>query len=130
MTHAVSSCLVSPREIHVAHKAVIQTVKSLRAEFPKISSDAMTKHIAGAVAAMFMERIERLEKRIIELEERPTMTYLGVYEKARQYSKGNFTTHEGSLWCCRADVTRSQPGTDSDWQLAAKRGTNGKDARR
>ena len=92
--------------------------------------DSLVAGIAPEVRKAMEDALAPLLRRIVELEERPTLRYLGVYEAARQYAKGNFVTHDGSLWHCRADVTRARPGSDSDWQLAAKRGTNGRDARR
>jgi hypothetical protein len=86
--------------------------------------------IAPEIRKFVEAAVTPLQRRIAELEDRPTLSYLGVYEQARQYTRGNFVTHDGSLWHCRADLTRARPGSDSDWQLAAKRGTNGKDARR
>ncbi len=78
--------------------------------------------MAPAIKKFVDAAVAPLQQRITELEERPTLKYLGVYEQTRQYAKGNFVTHDGSLWHCRADVTRARPGSDSDWQLAAKRG--------
>lgn len=57
----------------------------------------------------------------------PTMEYKGVWKESNgQYKKGHTVTQSGSLWVCLAD-TADKPGTSDSWQLAAKRGTDGKD---
>jgi hypothetical protein len=128
-TQAISGCFVSPREIHAAHRAVGETVKSVRSEFPKISGDGMVKTVAGAVAAMFTERIEALERRIAELEARPTVKYLGVYRENKAYGSGSMVTAAGGIWHANR-ATCDRPGSSDAWTLACKRGADGKDARR
>ncbi len=72
--------------------------------------------VAGKLSAF-----ETLEARIRALEERPVMRYCGVWSADDHYAEGEFCTHAGSLWACR-EKTRSRPGTDDTWQLAAKKG--------
>lgn len=55
----------------------------------------------------------------------PGLLYHGVWEK-RSYEQGDCVTWGGSLWICHTD-TESKPGTDDTWQLAAKKGRDGKD---
>ena len=66
--------------------------------------------------------ISGLEKRIAQLEARPTLRYLGIWDEAKEYMPGCFVTTNGSLWYAE-ERTRSRPGTDSTWRLAVKRGT-------
>jgi hypothetical protein len=75
-----------------------------------------------------LARLDAQANKIAELESRPTMKYVGVWSADEQCVEGEFCTHSGSLWACRA-TTRSRPGTDETWQLAAKRGNDGKDLR-
>ena len=115
-----------PREVHVAHKAVVETVKAMRARFPKISADGMAKHTAGAVAAMFMERIEALEKRIVDLESRPTPKYVGAFKQGQVCKPGHFVTHQGSLWHCNFPTMQPPGKIQGEFTLAVKRGVRWK----
>jgi hypothetical protein len=55
------------------------------------------------------------------------MIYKGVWKESHgMYNKGHTVTQSGSLWVC-LKATDTKPGTSDDWQLAAKRGTDGKD---
>jgi hypothetical protein len=57
----------------------------------------------------------------------PTMIYKGVWKESHgMYNKGHTVTQSGSLWVC-LKATETKPGSSDDWQLAAKRGTDGKD---
>ena len=66
--------------------------------------------------------IGKLTKRVEQLESRPTLRYLGIWDEAKEYMPGCFVTTNGSLWYCE-ERTRSRPGTDATWRLAVKRGT-------
>jgi hypothetical protein len=78
----------------------------------------------------YMRRtIAPLEKRIAELEGRPQVKYQGVYRPGAEYSEGALVTRDGSIFHC-SRTTRASPGDGSmDWQLAVKRGQDGKSAR-
>jgi hypothetical protein len=57
----------------------------------------------------------------------PAMVYKGVWKESNgAYKKGHTVTQSGSLWVCLKE-TETKPGSSDDWQLAAKRGTDGKD---
>jgi hypothetical protein len=57
----------------------------------------------------------------------PAMVYKGVWKESNgAYKKGHTVTQSGSLWVC-LKATETKPGSSDDWQLAAKRGTDGKD---
>ena len=61
------------------------------------------------------QRIEELETRMVEFQ------YCGVWHEGT-YKRGNFVTHDGSVWHCNVD-TCTKPGTDPvAWTLAVKRG--------
>jgi hypothetical protein len=70
--------------------------------------------------------LDGLLKRIAKLEARPVLEYAGTWD-GRPAKHGQFFTHDGSLWFCRADTTTAPPG--ADWKLAVKRGRDGKDAK-
>jgi integrin beta 3 len=56
-----------------------------------------------------------------------TVLYDGVWKQETAYVAGDAVTHGGSLHIAKVDTT-ARPGTD-DWQLAAKRGADGRDSR-
>jgi hypothetical protein len=64
------------------------------------------------------------EKRVAAIEQRGAFRYAGTYEAERQYSPGEFVTHDGSMWHCERS-TKQKPGTCADWTLAVKRGRDG-----
>lgn len=56
----------------------------------------------------------------------PVMLYKGIFREGEEYVEGDNVTYAGSLWYCNKS-TRERPGTGSEeWQLAAKRGRDGK----
>lgn len=59
----------------------------------------------------------------------PNMLHRGVYEARYEYVRGDCVTYDNSTWHCRVDVTKSVPSTNTDWQLIAKHGRDGKDFR-
>ena len=87
-----------------------------------------TKALADLIIAVFRPRLHELTKRIEALEKEPTLTYEGTAQAGREYEKGMFVTHQGSLWHCNAK-TKAQPGFGPAWTLAVKRGKDGRDAR-
>lgn len=73
-------------------------------------------------------RIAELERRLGEIEAaQKSARYRGVWQAAEIYQRGNLCTHDGSLWVAITDAP-GKPGA-SGWQLAAKRGADGRDAR-
>lgn len=72
------------------------------------------------------DRLAELEKTAAELKAQPTLRYIGTWQPA-SYKHGTAATWAGSLWVAMRDTT-SKPGTDDAWQLAVKRGRDGKDA--
>jgi hypothetical protein len=73
-------------------------------------------------------RVDQLGTAVAALERLKSFFYRGTWDASEEYDEGDFCTDRGSLWTCLAP-TRSRPGSNSDWQLAVKRGKNGKDAR-
>ena len=68
--------------------------------------------------ALLLARIADLESRMSEFQ------YCGVWHDGA-YKRGNFVTHDGSVWHCNVD-TCEKPGTDSTaWTLAVKHGKDG-----
>jgi len=57
----------------------------------------------------------------------PAMEYKGVWKESHgEYAKGHTVTQNGSLWVC-LKATTDKPGSSDSWQLAVKKGTDGKD---
>jgi hypothetical protein len=69
-----------------------------------------------------------LEARIAEMESRlEQFTYAGVWQVSAKYQRGNFCSHDGSLWHCNVNSSCGvKPGSDpSHWTLCVKRGKDG-----
>jgi hypothetical protein len=74
-------------------------------------------------------RLENEEIKVTHELQLPTMIYRGVHKEGQTYVQGDTVTWAGSLYHCNAE-TSEKPGEGSPaWTLAAKRGSNGKDAR-
>ena len=53
--------------------------------------------------------------------------YRGIWEQSSKAKPGDIFTHKGSMWICKAAMA-GEPGKDfTGWQLAVKRGSDGKD---
>lgn len=104
----------------------------------------MTKETAAAVASGLAQATKEyvaatlapLEQRIAALEAQldaklKAMRYRGVWLADEQYIAGNSVTVDGSVFMALRDSKGVRPGDDARgvWQLAVKRGRDGKDAR-
>jgi hypothetical protein len=82
-----------------------------------------TETIADVIIAAVKAAIAPYEQRIAALEARG---YKGLYSPGAAYAKGDHVTFDGSLWIAR-DATTETPGDGATrWQLAAKRGRDGR----
>jgi hypothetical protein len=99
-----------------------------RDEFTRLSafSQASFRLLYG-LALKHTAKREKLEQRMAEIEE-GGIRYLGAWQRAMTYGKGDAVTHAGSLFIALRETTAT-PGKSTDWQLAAKAGRDGKDAR-
>ena len=97
-------------------------------------ADLLFETIKG-IADRLAARIAALEtlnvaKRLELLEQRPTLVYRGVWKAGDAYHPGDNVTYAGSLWVCLAP-TAERPGeansAEKSWQLAVKRGADGRD---
>ena len=122
------------------------------------ATTAATFHWAGNQRRLFEQRVEAIEsterhfsssemqrltaylalqfdtapmlKRIEDLERRPKMEYLGIWNAEKFYEIGDVVTDHGSMFFCRQS-TRERPGeNNSCWQLCVKRGQDGRDGRK
>jgi hypothetical protein len=72
------------------------------------------------------QRIEPLERELVELRARSAFQYRGVWKADNMYAAGDFVTCQGGIWHCGADGTKAKPGGGRPWTLAVK---SGRDAR-
>lgn len=79
------------------------------------------KHIGARISGRF----DDVEARLAALEQRPSLSYRGVWDPRSEYREGEFVTDQGSVWYARR-TTRERPGSSADFQLAVKRGADGK----
>lgn len=100
---------------------------------PKDGRDAMeledfdlTLGDDGRTVTMSLKRGETVIQKAIVL---PTIQYQGVYEPEGKYLKGDAVTFGGSLWLVLKDAPLGTPGDSNDYQLAVKKGRDGKDLR-
>ncbi|SDA40279.1 hypothetical protein [Mesorhizobium qingshengii] len=69
------------------------------------------------------QRCAAIEKRLAEVEARPTMSYRGVWSQGTDYRRGDVCTHQGSSWHCELEsATGLQPGDGLGWKLMVKKG--------
>jgi hypothetical protein len=75
------------------------------------------------------DKIEALESRIVQMEKHAAeFRYRRVWRDGEQYRKNNFCTHDGSIWVYLRD-TEGKPGQSLEWQLAVRKGRDGKDGK-
>ena len=83
---------------------------------------SMEEKMADAVVAAVKQVVGPLQARLKALEDRPALSYGGVYEQGVTYREGTLVTRSGSLWLCLRE-TRATPGSDPEkWRLVVKSG--------
>jgi hypothetical protein len=91
------------------------------------------KSFKGYIDRSFQERdkyTNAMEKRLKEIEARPTFSDEGVWVHDRKYLKGNGVTSDGSFWLAKRDTEHGEePGRCDGFRLVVKRGRDGKDLR-
>jgi len=70
-----------------------------------------------------------LEARIAALEAAPRMIYKGTWTAGQTYEAGHGVTWGGSMWIAQKTTTEKPGEGPTGWQLAVKRGSDGKDLR-
>jgi HPt (histidine-containing phosphotransfer) domain-containing protein len=81
----------------------------------------------GPIVQAVGDLAEHLGTRIHALEQRPSVTYRGVWQDSEPYTPGNMVTHNGSVWHCKSACQGQRPPGNC-WTLAVKSGRDGKDA--
>jgi hypothetical protein len=80
--------------------------------------DAIVPIVLGCIG----KRVEELEAKTAEIE-KGGLRYVGTYQRALNYRRGDFLTHRGSLFATLRDTSPGEEPEKSDaFQLAAKRG--------
>jgi hypothetical protein len=93
-----------------------------------MDSHDITALMAG-IAPVIKDEIEALQAqiaalsaRVLELEARPGLKYLGVFrDDGRKYSEGSAVTFDGGIWIALR-ATSERPNHSADWQLGVKSG--------
>ena len=128
---------------HERQNQLQKGIKDPREEMQKTARGRRILDVVEVITPVMKERINQvmaetflhmraLEKRVIELEQKAEapLAYRGVWSEG-EYEKNSAVTHVGSLWIAKRK-TRSKPQPDAaegDWQLAVRRGRDGKDAK-
>jgi hypothetical protein len=89
--------------------------------------EALVKAISIFVNESILKAFEPLRARIDALESRG-LEYVGTFQRALGYRRGQCVTFDGSLYVCIADNTApgaELPNGGKSWQLAVKRGQDG-----
>lgn len=91
---------------------------------------AIFKQKLDSVINPLLTRLDEIDARVSKAENQArSMRYSGVYDPETKYFAGNFVTSNGSLWTALRENKGERPGECDAWQLAVKRGRDGKDAR-
>lgn len=94
----------------------------------KATAQAMAASI-GELIMPLATRLKALEQRCAELERGlEQRSYKGVWDASVTYDEHNLVTMGGSVWIARR-ATCDKPGTSDAWQLAVKKGRDGRDAK-
>lgn len=89
---------------------------------------ATRKSIAEATRELRAD-VERLLARVAELETRPALKYYGIHKSGDGYPSQSVVTYRGDLWIARAATTATPGAGETPWQLAVRRGRDGRDRR-
>lgn len=101
---------------------------------------ASLQRLMGAIAAPIREAllvrdasIKALTSRVAALEEKVEaqkgLEYFGVWDASTEYTRNAAVTSSGSLWILRSERSKGVAPPGGGWQLACKRGADGKDLR-
>lgn len=90
-----------------------KTVRMTQGDFNVIAAAVQ----AAAAMALNAERVAKDAVRRVEQLEGYGIRYVGVWQRAADYSRGSVVTHAGSAWIAVAEKTCKEPGDSPDWQL-------------
>jgi hypothetical protein len=90
---------------------------------------ALEKRLLHTIAQELGKALGERDRLIAELKARSTMKYEGVWAAEKVYNVGDFVTDQGSLWHCWDANCGVRPGSSDAWQLAVRKGRDGRDAK-
>ncbi len=115
--------------LHSDSKALAKRIKTLETK-ESSESGTVVKGVARFVRGLLdplAKRIETLEAENADFQRQlDAREHKGVWSDTTLYVKHNSVTHAGSLWICREDDPSGRPGECDAWQLAVKRGRDGR----
>ncbi|MFH7325899.1 hypothetical protein [Desulfurivibrio sp. C05AmB] len=89
---------------------------------------AIAREMDDEIFSTLADEIQKLRAEIAALKDQAGnlrgFEYRGVYAPGGKYGPGDFVTFDGGLWACRKATSASPPGPD--WQLAVKKGRDGR----
>ena len=89
---------------------------------------AVTKPLRDKIAELETSN-QRLAAQVAALQA-TGIRYVGAYQRAQTYKRGDVSTLDGSMWCAVSAVgPNEQPGRSQVWQLCCRAGRDGKDAK-
>jgi hypothetical protein len=112
------------REVIVKQRAMrAGTVREseVRKRSETLARAALTQDVARGFA-LALARIRALEDRLKTIEARGSVEYLGVWQRAASYQRGNLVTCDGAMWAACRDTAAEKPGASDAWQLILKSG--------
>jgi hypothetical protein len=86
--------------------------------------DTARKRLGEVLREELARRAAQIEARLAAMEVHVReLKYVGPWTaQQRSFKRGNFASHNGSLWHCEQDGATSRPGSDSSWRLCVKSG--------
>jgi threonine dehydrogenase-like Zn-dependent dehydrogenase len=83
--------------------------------------DALTGDGADALVEVLGKAFSIRDRRLDLLEQRAALTYTGIWDETRGYSRGCACSHNGSLFVAVADCAPGErPNRAASWRLAIK----------
>jgi hypothetical protein len=92
-----------------------------------VSFDDLTYEIDEARGVAVVKALSGEREHVVL--EVPIMLFKGVYRAGDQYRAGNTVTCKGDLWIARSDTFETPGNGKTAWQLAVRRGRDGRDLR-
>ena len=99
-----------------------------------IDNDWISKELLPTIGRFVSAQVKPLREEIAQLKERIAeleatgIKFVGTYQRAAEYKRGDVVNHEGGMWVAVCDTpTMEVPGHSVCWQLSVKSGANGKD---
>jgi hypothetical protein len=92
-------------------------------DIPRVAQSigrAIKMHTKGVVDPI-TARLEALERRLAELEQRPEITWAGPHEAGKHYVTGSLVQKSNALWLCTAP-TIGTPGETTSFRLIVRGG--------